>query len=905
MRRFYAIALALLAISFWQPASAQLNILWEELGPNNMGDHMRALAVDGNGTVWAGATGGGLWRSTNQGVTWEMVSGLSAHLGVTSIAANGNNIYVGTGETVFQQPPTNFVPQSAQWNPDDATTFEHGFFQYTGMVGEGVFVSNDGGNTWTHDNGTWNSNSTIYNNPFVSIQKIETNGSRTYIATEEGLYYSDDANLANVTKANGTTEFMDNPVVDVEFVANGVVLACTEDSLYRSTDNGANFGGRINGDLEPVSFLAGNQVGGIRIEIAVAPSDPNYVYAAGALSTNRSGSGVWQSTDGGTSWARIAPKESSTFQPLQGNGRYSLVLEVSPADPTAIFYGGEKLYKYSDANGWDDGASHSFTPGFSSRYVPTPILSLAFDPNDDSTFFVGSDGELVGTTDFGDSYTFRTKGINATSLNGISGAADWSVLASGRYRGLVFKQNASSDPAQQQWNDLYSNALRNGIGRFALTNPDFIVVQANDGGLLRSFNRGGAFESFYAFPLPYDTACLGTNNTIIDRPSATSEGGGLQDAGVAPVNPWIFDEYIEPADLAVDSLIQGSEIYLYLASASFVWVCTNPFGGLDSLPTWNRISLDLTTDGLLAAPEYITALDVSGDADHTLYVGTNFGNVFRINNANDPSNTSPCVDAIKVDTNTANLPDGWISDIAFDKGNPNNVAITFGGYAELNERVWITNDAKNATQVPTFKNITGNLPTNLPVYTAAFHPNPNNTVLLVGTEKGVYTTSDNYETASNLNWTNESGPIGNAVVTDLNFREYYQSDWSSDSYFYGPDWTLFAATDGRGAFTSRTLVSNDRPTIIDAGISLDVGPNPSDKLSQVKFELPEPTEVTLKVFDINGQMLRVLSDQKFVAGTHSVNFPTADLPAGVYLIGADFTTSKANYHETVRTVVAH
>ena len=904
MRRIYALALALLAFTTWQTASAQLNLVWEELGPNNMGDHVRGLFVDNSGTVWAGATGGGLWRSTNSGTTWEQVSGLSGHLGVTTIAASGSNIYVGTGETYFQQPTTDFIPQSAQWEADDATTFEHGFFQYTGMVGQGVFVSTDGGTTWSHDNGTWNSSSSIYGNPFVSIQKITTSGNRTFIGTLEGLYYSDNAGLSNVTKASGATEFMDNPITDVEVCANGVVLAATKDSLYRSTDNGATFGSRINGNLEPTSPLAGNQVGGIRIEIAAAPSNPNTIYVSGALGTNRSGSGVWRSTDNGLTWDRIAPKESSTFQPLQGNGRYSHVLEVSPGDENAVFFGGEKLYKWTLSAGWDDGASHSYIPGFSTRYVPTPILSLAFDPNSDSTFFVGSDAELVGTDDFGDSYTFRTKGLNATSLTAVSAAPNWSVLSSGRYRGTLFKQNASSDPLKQQWNDIFQLGT-NGIGRFATVNPSYLIVQGSDGGLQRSFNRGGAFESFYAFPLPFDTACLGTSNTIIDRTGPSSEGGGLQDNNVAPVNPWVFDEYIPDNRLGDDSLIQNTPIYLYMASGSYVWVCTNPFGGLDSLPHWNRLTLDITNDGLLAAPEYITAIDVSGDDDHTVFVGTNFGNVFRINNANDPSGTSPCNDVLRVDTATANFPDAWISDIAFDKANPNNLAVTFGGYAQLNERVWITNNAKDAVGVPIFQNATGDLPTNLPVYTAAFHPDPNNTVLLVGTEQGVYATSDDYTSTANLGWDNESGPIGNAPVNDLVFRMYFQSDWASDDYYYGKDWTLFAATDGRGAFTTRTLVSNDRPTIQDAGITMEVGPNPADRMSVVKFGLPEPSRIVVRVSDINGNLLRVLTDQKFVAGNHDVEFPTADLPAGIYLVSAEFTTTKARYNQTVRAVVVH
>ncbi|MEM7036620.1 MAG: hypothetical protein AAF570_06530, partial [Bacteroidota bacterium] len=243
-KNFYAIALAAICLGFtWFEANAQVNIFWEEVGPNNMGNHVRGLTVDGSGNVWAGSTGGGLWKSTNNGSTWEQVSGVDENLMVSSIAVDGNNIYVGTGETYFYEPSSSFI---TSWTHDSVSTIEEGYPMLFGSPGEGVFASTDGGSTWDHDNGTWSGSSTRYQNNFISIQKVATSGGRTMIATLEGLYFSTSATLTSVTKASGTDHFENSPIVDVEFAAGGIVLAATADSLYRSTNNGTSCGKAIN-----------------------------------------------------------------------------------------------------------------------------------------------------------------------------------------------------------------------------------------------------------------------------------------------------------------------------------------------------------------------------------------------------------------------------------------------------------------------------------------------------------------------------------------------------------------------------------------------------------------------------------------------------------------------------------
>jgi len=902
MRKIYAFLIALAVVFSCQLVQAQTPLMWEELGPNNQGTHMRALTTDGSGNIWAGAVGGGLWKSVDQGATWTMVDGIADNLAVSCIYANGSNIYVGTGDNFFDQPASEIIPN---WNVDSVVSFEHGFFQYSSIVGEGVFVSNDGGDTWNHNNGTWDSNSDIYTSPFTSIQKISGDGNRVFITSLEGLYYSDNADLANLTKCDGPDNgFDDVAVLDVEKGANAMVYASTEDRLYRSMDNGATFTEDITDSIMvPINTQPANQVGGARIEVAVSPSDPMTIYACGVLGTNKSASGIWRSTDGGTSFTRIGPKESSTFQPLQGNGDYTCVLAVNPTDPNAILLGGGRLYQYDDNNGWNVVGTGNFIPGFTTNYVPTPVLSLTFGAND-STFYIGSDKETVGTFDYGQSFTFRTRGINAGTMQSIHAAPDYRIIASEKYQGLLYKANGNSTPAQQQFTGINpASATRGGSARFSVTNPDFIISQASDGGLNRSFNNGEAWEAFYSLPLIAPDSCFGLDSFFVDRPDTSQSGDVLFDKDVPTITSWAFDEVIAPADLDNDTAIKETPIYIYFGGGAFVWVCRNPFGDLDSLPTWDRLTLDITQD-INAAPEYITAVEVSGDNTHTILVGTNYGKLYRIRNANDPVNID-CSSLEPITPTAAGWPSAWISDIAIEKGNPENAVVTFGGYAQNSNRVWLTNDAMSGA-MPTFSEVTGNIPDNLPVYTAAIHPDANQTVIVVGTEKGAYVTRSDYNATSNLNWDQTgSAEIGNAPVYDLYFRDYFRDNLFSDTYGYGLDYTLFAATHGRGCFKTRTLVSNDQPTIVGTGIEMELGPNPMSEMSKISLELPNVTEVKIEVFNLNGTNIGTLVNDQLSPGNYNFAFNSMDLPSGTYLFNAEFSTTKGRYFHTIKGIVAH
>jgi len=59
-------------------------------------------------------------------------------------------------------------------------------------------------------------------------------------------------------------------------------------------------------------------------------------------------------------------------------------------------------------------------------------------------------------------------------------------------------------------------------------------------------------------------------------------------------------------------------------------------------------------------------------------------------------------------------------------------------------------------------------------------------------------------------------------------------------------------------------------------------PNPFNSSTQIRFALPQETQVTIKVFSISGAEVRTLVDDRYTAGTHTVTFDAGNLPSGTY-----------------------
>jgi hypothetical protein len=69
-------------------------------------------------------------------------------------------------------------------------------------------------------------------------------------------------------------------------------------------------------------------------------------------------------------------------------------------------------------------------------------------------------------------------------------------------------------------------------------------------------------------------------------------------------------------------------------------------------------------------------------------------------------------------------------------------------------------------------------------------------------------------------------------------------------------------------------------------------PNPFNPETVISFSLPKEGQVTLSVFNISGQLVKELVNEKKPAGNHSINFNASDLNSGIYFYTLETGSTK-------------
>ena len=311
---------------------------WREVGPYRGG---RSAAVDGvegqRDVYYFGATGGGVWKTTDAGRTWVNVSDgfFGGSIGAVAVSPNGipTSIYVGGGEktvrgnvshgngvsgnpstagktwTHMGLADTRHIPRIRihPKNPDRLWVAALGHL-YGPNEERGVFRSDDGGKTWEK---------VLYGGPDAGAVDLILDPTNPRI-----LY----ASLWRVRRTPWTLE------------SGG-----EGSGLWKSTDGGDTWKEISTNKGFPKAPL------GI-IGIAVSPTDPENLYAM----VEAEEGGVYRSRDGGETWTRTNEERS-----LRQRAWYYTRIYADPGDAESVYVLNVRFH-------------HSKDGGRTFRQIPTP-----------------------------------------------------------------------------------------------------------------------------------------------------------------------------------------------------------------------------------------------------------------------------------------------------------------------------------------------------------------------------------------------------------------------------------------------------------------------------------------------------------------------------------------------------
>jgi PKD repeat protein len=445
--------------------AAIADVEWTERGPKNVSGRTRAIMFDPNYAtnhkVWAAGITGGLWYNLdveNNGV-WQNINDFWDNIAVSSLAYDPNNpevFYAGTGE--------GWTSRSVR--------------------GAGIWKSTNYGATWARIASTNNDN-------FNNIQKIiVTSTSRLIVSTSEGLFYSNN-------QGNTWTQVLTGFFGDIELCSNGVLFASQGEryvggTVYRSTDNGANW-----------TDLAITTETTQRTELASAPSDPNIIYAVSA--DGGYVSWFKKSIDGGDNWSDITIPmylnqncSVSEDDYTRGQAWYDLILKVHPDNPDMVYAGGIDWHKTTD--GGQTWEPVSYWTGACGEYVHADQHAMAFFPDNNSEALVGCDGGVYYITDMIDGFTSSAHVNNSYNVTQFYACAMENEAGS-NYMLAGAQDNGTQKFTLPGF--AYTSEATGGDGAFCFIDQDNSDIQITSYvyNNWRLSSNGG--QSFYYYPADY------------------------------------------------------------------------------------------------------------------------------------------------------------------------------------------------------------------------------------------------------------------------------------------------------------------------------------------------------------------------------------------------------------------
>lgn len=556
---------------------------WQPIGPTQNAapqstrgrGRVNVVCVDPStlNTIYFGAPAGGIWKSTNAGVSWAPLTDYLPQIGVSGIAVdpiNSNIIYISTGDKDASDSPS-----------------------------IGVLKSIDGGITWSTTGLT-------FNNTYKGAGDLlinPTNSQMLWCATSTGLYrtLNGGSSWTNQFSGNftqGTLRIKPNDPT--------VVYVSSRNKLYKSTDSGSTFSNIGIADLPADSG---------RLIFDVTAADSNLVYCLSAgTSPNYAFQGIFKSIDGGTTFVNTG-LTSDIFENTQA--WYDLAFCVSQTNANVLYSGCLNLWKSTDGgvtatklNSWSS---------YSTNFTHADIHFLKFMNN---KLYCGSDGGIYVSEDGGTVFTDIIGQAQISQFYKISVSKQTSSKIAGGLQdngGFTFSNNV--------WRSYHGgDGMDNAIDPIN-SNKVYGFIQYG-GALYGSNNMGTSVSSSTSAPRVNGTALQGNWVTPLRVNSVGEVYAGYNDLYKLTNNVWILRNTSSIGDGAVNlnliSIDPNNNDNMYVSKTNQMYISTDRGISFSLLYTALSRITSIAVHSSNSTIIYITTSGTSGNA----FISTDGGSSF-------------------------------------------------------------------------------------------------------------------------------------------------------------------------------------------------------------------------------------------------------------------------------------
>jgi photosystem II stability/assembly factor-like uncharacterized protein len=828
---------------------------WDHRGPVNVGGRMLCLAfdVEDENHMFGGSASGGMWQSMDLGQSWEKVTPANGEQSATCIAQDTRpgktgTWYYGTGEilsTTERNVSTNVR---------------------TIGIGNGIFKSTDNGATWEPLPSTQGGSQGELEEVFQGVWRIITDPTVldkdvVYAACYGAIMRSEDGGENwNITLGDLTNKSF---ATDIAITSDGILYAALSSfttsimrplkaGIWRSED-GINWTDITPEDLPDVTR---------RIRLAIAPSNENIMY----MMTEKPSdvhvpySGIFNSDLTFWKYTYDEGKGSGTWEDrtetMYGHGKgdflsypnavityggYTFVLDVKPDDENVVLLGGMSLFR--STTGFADSLHTSWMGGdpfdMDSIHMLHPDQhDIAFLPSNPDVLFMACDGGVIYTEDcMSDVIYWNRKNTNlvtsqfySVTIDRAGSGDDW-VL--GGLQDNNWYYSVSDDPGEWWFSvDLYYDGFSCKLADY----HDYAIVAAYSGNIWTTlFDEGMHTKDIY-----YQTP-----DTLLSYYDPT--------IGSNPIFPFYCNFALDPNDNKT----------FYLPTINSIWRKADLMAAASDTNLrnvgWSRLNnLDLSES------VEISALTLSTNPANILFVGTNNGHVYKLENANvgepDP-----------VEITGDNFPlNGFIACIDVNLQDANKLFTVFSNYGI--QSIFYSDDGgvswtHVSGNLEEYPDGTGAGPSVRWVKTLNYS---DHTVYFAGTSVGLYST---HSLEGDATVWQQEGPesIGTIMVDMIDARE-------SDGF-------VAVATQGNGIYSTyyNPALSVKEPSA-HAITNLSVYPNPVQNEAIIEYNLEDDGNLLVSLYDMNGKMVKEIYSGFAHKGTQKLQLRTTGFPSGTYLV---------------------